>query len=142
MISITKIFRFEVAHAIHHYPGSCAHIHGHSYELHVSVQEVNSGDNFIPGLGIVMDFKELKSIVQQNAIAMLDHKVILSRSFLVEKKGVFSQDELTVFEVEPTAENLLHFIRISIEGKLPSNVRISSLKLWETRDSYAEWSAG
>jgi 6-pyruvoyltetrahydropterin/6-carboxytetrahydropterin synthase len=37
MISITKIFRFETAHAIFGYEGPCAHIHGHSYELHVSV---------------------------------------------------------------------------------------------------------
>jgi 6-pyruvoyltetrahydropterin/6-carboxytetrahydropterin synthase len=141
MISITKIFRFEAAHAIYQYPGSCAHIHGHSYELHVSVQEVNPADDFIPGLGIVMDFKELKSIVQQNAIAVLDHKVILSHAYLAEKKCSFADDELTAFDVEPTAENLLHFIRKRIEGKFPANVRITSLKLWETCDSYAEWSA-
>lgn len=140
MITITKIFRFEAAHAIHRYPGSCAHIHGHSYELHVSVQTESPVDGYIPGLGIVMDFKELKSIVQQKAIALLDHKVILSQAYLAESKNSFPGDELTVFEAEPTAENLLYFIRSRIEGNFPDGVRIASMKLWETRDSYAEWS--
>ena len=72
MISITKIFRFEAAHALHHYPGSCAHIHGHSYELHVTVQAEQTSDDFIGGLGIIMDFKDLKTRVQQCAINAID----------------------------------------------------------------------
>ncbi|MBS1506359.1 MAG: 6-carboxytetrahydropterin synthase [Bacteroidetes bacterium] len=141
MITITKIFRFEAAHAIYRYPGSCANIHGHSYELHVSVRAESSAEGYIPGIGIIMDFKELKNMVQQNAIALLDHKVILSKAYLAEKKNSFSGDELTVMEAEPTAENLLYFILKCIQGKFPSDVKITSMKLWETRDSFAEWSA-
>lgn len=140
MITITKIFRFEAAHAIYRYPGSCAHIHGHSYELHVSVRAESPVEGYIPGIGIIMDFKELKSIVQQRAVALLDHKVILSKAYLAENNNSFSSDELMVFEAEPTAENLLYFIRSRIEANFPDGVRITSMKLWETRDSYAEWS--
>ena len=39
MLKLTKIFHFEMAHAIHGYAGACKHIHGHSYELHVTVTE-------------------------------------------------------------------------------------------------------
>ncbi len=141
MISITKIFRFEAAHAIHHYPGSCAHIHGHSYELHVTVQAKEPTENFIQGLGIIIDFKDLKTLVQACAIKLLDHKLILSEAYLAATKKDFSGEELVVFEVEPTAENMLLFIRDQIQSKLPEPIRLNSLKLWETRDSYAEWSA-
>ncbi len=140
MISITKIFRFEAAHAILHYPGSCAHIHGHSYELQVTVQATQPGDDFLKGLGILIDFKELKSLVQQGAISALDHKLILSKAYLAEVNKNFSEDELLVFEVEPTAENLLIFLRNQIRARLPEGIQLISLKLWETRDSYAEWS--
>jgi len=142
MISITKIFRFEAAHAIHHYPGSCAHIHGHSYELQVTVQAKEPSEGFIQGLGIVYDFKDLKTLVQEHAIKLLDHKLILSKAYLAETKKSFTDNELVVFEVEPTAENLLIFLRGQIRPKLPKPICLSSLKLWETRDSYAEWSTG
>jgi 6-pyruvoyltetrahydropterin/6-carboxytetrahydropterin synthase len=142
MISITKIFRFETAHAIHHYPGSCANIHGHSYELHVTVKTKEVSEDFIEGMGIIMDFKNLKSTVQDHAVRLLDHKLILSKSYLAESKKDFKQEELLVFEVEPTAENLLLFLKKKIASELPEHIHLASLKLWETRDSYAEWSAG
>lgn len=60
MITLTKIFRFEAAHAIHGYTGACANIHGHSYELHVCVSGTQQDHRFIEGSGMVMDFKDLK----------------------------------------------------------------------------------
>lgn len=142
MISITKIFRFEAAHAIHEYPGSCAHIHGHSYELQVTVQSKKDQEEFIQGLGILMDFKLLKSIVQDCVINRLDHQLILSKAYLAEASNNFSKDELLEFEVEPTAENMLIYLKKKISSALPEQIQLTSLKLWETRDSYAEWSAG
>lgn len=140
MISITKIFRFEAAHALYNYPGSCAQLHGHSYELHVTVQETKASDDFIEGQGILIDFKELKACVLEGAVKALDHKLILSKAYLLATKGEFSADELVVFDNEPTAENLLIFLRNQIRSKLPTSFQLRSLKLWETRDSYAEWS--
>lgn len=142
MISITKIFRFEAAHALYGYPGSCAQLHGHSYELHVSVQEKEPSDNFICGQGIIIDFKDLKALVYEKVVKALDHKLILSKAYLAATMGAFSADELVVFDVEPTAENLLIFLRNQIRAKLPEHIQLCSLKLWETRDSYAEWSFG
>lgn len=139
MIALTKIFRFESAHAIHGYPGACAYIHGHSYELHVTVAGKHGGEGFIDGVGIVMDFKELKTIVQESVIYKLDHKLILSQAFLTSMPGL-PREKLISFDYEPTAENLLIFIRNEIIKSLPVHVQLTSLRLWETRDSYAEWS--
>jgi 6-pyruvoyltetrahydropterin/6-carboxytetrahydropterin synthase len=141
MITITKIFRFEAAHAIHQYPGSCANIHGHSYELHVTVQAQRPVDTFIGGQGILIDFKELKALVQQGVINALDHKLILSKTYLSAMQSQFTSNELVVFDVEPTAENLLLFMSKQINSILPEHLCLHSLKLWETRDSYAEWLA-
>jgi 6-pyruvoyltetrahydropterin/6-carboxytetrahydropterin synthase len=140
MISITKIFRFEAAHAIHGYPGSCKNIHGHSYELQVTVKASQWDGGYVNGLGIIIDFKDLKAIVQAEVVNKLDHKLILSRSYLNQSNSFPKLDELVVFDVEPTAENLLIFARDLIINALPDHVQLQSLKLWETRDSYAAWS--
>ncbi|WKZ61390.1 MAG: 6-carboxytetrahydropterin synthase [Cyclobacteriaceae bacterium] len=141
MITLTKIFRFESAHAIHGYPGACANIHGHSYELHVSVTDNRGSENFIDGMGIAMDFKDLKTIVQTSVIYKLDHALILSQAYLASIPSV-PWEKLITFEYEPTAENLLIFIRNEITESLPEHIQLTALRLWETRDSYAEWSAG
>lgn len=138
MICLTKIFRFETAHAIHGYVGPCANIHGHSYELQVSIAAKQAGDTFIGGTGILMDFKELKALVQQAVVSKLDHQLILSKNFLTAN-NIDQREGIRVVDYEPTAENLLIFMRNEIEAVLPAGLRLSSLKLWETRDSFAEW---
>lgn len=140
MISITRIFRFEAAHALYKYPGSCQNIHGHSYELHVTVQARRAVEDYVPGLGIIIDFKDLKMHVQEAVIKALDHKLILSKAYLAKTKCVFSSNELVVFDFEPTAENLLIFSRNQIRSALPEHVQLNSLRLYETRDSFADWS--
>jgi 6-pyruvoyltetrahydropterin/6-carboxytetrahydropterin synthase len=64
MLSVTKIFDFEMAHAIHGYKGSCQYIHGHSYQLHVTVAAVKPVEGYIPAPGIMIDFKDLKKILK------------------------------------------------------------------------------
>lgn len=140
MMLLTKIFRFEAAHAIHGYPGPCANIHGHSYELHVCVAGSEDGQDFITGTGIILDFKDLKVLVQESVVQRLDHRLILSKNFLAETDMVPTEN-IFVFQYEPTAENLLIFIQKELNKHLPSNIRLVSLKLWETHNSYAEWSA-
>ncbi len=46
MLQITKIFRFEMAHAVFGYAGKCSHIHGHSYVLHVTITGNDVNDRF------------------------------------------------------------------------------------------------
>jgi 6-pyruvoyl-tetrahydropterin synthase len=43
------------------------------------------------------------------------------------------------WHVEPTAENFLIYILQSLGPVLPKNVQLTRLKLYETKDSYAEW---
>jgi len=88
----------------------------------------------------VMDFKDLKTIVQESVIYKLDHALILSQAFLASMPDL-PREKLIRFEYEPTAENLLIFIRNEIIKSLPEHVQLIALRLWETRDSYAEWSA-
>jgi len=141
MVSVTKIFHFEMAHAIHGYTGACKNIHGHSYELHVSVASNKIYEGYFPASGFVNDFKELKKTVTSAIIENLDHKLILSRNFLSANSSFSTQDNLVTWEEEPTAENLLVFISQKLFNIFPAEIKLVKLKLYETKDSYAEWTA-
>jgi len=139
MLMVTKIFQFEMAHAIYGYPGACKNIHGHSYELHVTVSENKKKRSYIPDTGFIIDFKELKKIVNTHIIQALDHKLILSKYYLSENSSIYQQDNLVSWDSEPTAENLLLYIHSVICDNLPKGISLVKLKLYETKDSYAEW---
>lgn len=128
-----------MAHAIHGYQGSCKNIHGHSYELHVTVASVNDCEEYIPAPGIVIDFKEIKKLVATAIIQLFDHKLILSRDFLAMHPAFSSQENLVLWEAEPTAENMLIYMKRTLCDKLPPGIKLVYLKLNETKDSYAEW---
>jgi 6-pyruvoyltetrahydropterin/6-carboxytetrahydropterin synthase len=139
MLSVTKIFRFEAAHVIHGYPGKCSRIHGHSYELQVTVALRHAPEGYLPGTGMVMDFGDLKRMVNDKVIRQLDHKFIVSQACLNDRKYNVGQDELVVMEVEPTAENILEWLSREIRAVLPQNISLQHLRLYETKDSFAEW---
>jgi 6-pyruvoyltetrahydropterin/6-carboxytetrahydropterin synthase len=128
-----------MAHAIHNYPGACKNIHGHSYQLHVSVCGNPANDQYIPAPGILVDFKEIKTIVQTAIISKFDHRLLLSAAYLEGNDMPAQQENLLVMEAEPTAENLLIFMNKELQAAFPPGVRLLSLKLFETKDSYAEW---
>ncbi len=138
MIRLTKIFSFETAHALFGYDGACKDIHGHSYELHVTLTSIENGDDYLPAPGIAFDFKEIKRIVNDSIINSLDHKLILSRAFLNNNPAFPIPENLLIWEAEPSAENMLVYIKKKLSEHLPSEVKLVYLKLYETKNSYAE----
>ena len=111
MLSITKIFRFETAHAISDYNGKCKNLHGHSYVLHVTVTGKLINEKYLENFGFIVDFKELKEIVTNNIINKLDHSTILSKKYIDNNNYLNQLNNLIIWEVEPSAENILLYIR-------------------------------
>ena len=140
MLSITKIFHFEMAHAIYGYAGTCKNIHGHSYKLHVTLSAAKNETDYIPAPGFLADFKDIKKWVQASVIEKFDHCLLLSADFITTNPTISSLKNLVIFEAEPTAENLLIHIRLMLVNIFPDNLKLIHLKLFETKDSYAEWS--
>ncbi len=78
MIRLTKIFNFEMAHALFGYDGPCKNIHGHSYQLEVTIGGMPEPDSSNPKYGMVMDFSDLKAIVKEQIVDRLDHALLLN----------------------------------------------------------------
>jgi 6-pyruvoyltetrahydropterin/6-carboxytetrahydropterin synthase len=142
-IRITKIFKFETAHALQGYDGLCKYMHGHSYELHVCVIGVPITDKNSPKLGMVMDFGDLKRIVNEEVVQRYDHATVFSSETPMEhlEKVEFLFDRKIVVDYQPTSENMLIDFAEKISSRLPEGIKLNSLKLFETANSFAEWFA-
>jgi 6-pyruvoyltetrahydropterin/6-carboxytetrahydropterin synthase len=142
-IKVTKSFTFEMAHALWNYDGPCRNIHGHSYQLYVTVYGQPSKDLDNTKLGMVIDFSDLKKIVNQCVVDYFDHSVVLSsRASQPDIERVEQMfEKFYVVEYQPTCENLVIEMANKIQTRLPAHVSLYSLRLVETATSYAEWFA-
>lgn len=120
MLSVTKRFEFEAAHRLPEYDGKCSRVHGHRFQLEVEIsgQVINEG----PKRGMILDFGDLKRIVQERVVEKLDHQYL--------------NDLNDLFDFVPTAENLVMWIVEELRYVLLS---LSRVRLWETSTSYCEW---
>lgn len=139
MIQLTKIFRFETAHAISGYNGLCKNIHGHSYELHVTVRAKENKVGFLPKPGFLVDFKDLKAVVKREVVDYFDHRLFLSEDYLRAHPNLKGLDNLEVWPFEPSAENILLFILEKLQKVMPKDIYIHNMRIYETSTSYAEW---
>ena len=112
---------FSAAHQLHGYQGHCGKLHGHTWKIRVEVET-----NTIDDIGIGIDFKELKKITH-TVISELDHEHI---------------NMIPPFDKQnPTAENLAKFIYHGIGKKLPQQVTMVQITVWESEHyavSYVE----
>jgi len=96
--------------------------HGHTYHMEVCVMGFVDDNT-----GYVIDFKELKKILQEGVVEKLDHRLINNIEYFKDKCA--------------TVENILHFVWDEIEEQI-NNIRLRkawlhSIKMWETPDSFA-----
>jgi 6-pyruvoyltetrahydropterin/6-carboxytetrahydropterin synthase len=144
MITITKIFNYEMAHALHRYDGACANIHGHSYRLEVTVTGPIIPDSKSPKCGMIIDFGDLKQIVQTTVLNQFDHALVLNSAV----KNVETLDATSLqnhfgniifVDYQPTNENLLIDFSKRIQSALPADIILVKLRMYETNASFAEW---
>ena len=141
-IRLTKEFTFESAHALDGYDGLCREIHGHSYRLFVTIKGEPIGEEGNPKMGMVMDFGDLKRIVNGEIVERLDHSFVLRDSEQnVELKAILGTkfNKVVLVDYQPTCENMLTDFAERLQKALPANIELYSLRLHETATSYAEW---
>jgi len=140
-IRVTKEFRFEMAHALKGYNGKCKHVHGHSYILYVTVAgEPNSNANDST-YGMVIDFGELKQLVNKHIVDKFDHALVLRKDTKLADTLQHEFGNIMLTDYQPTCENMVIAFADTLRQHLPLHVQLFSLRLHETATSYAEWYA-
>jgi len=155
--------RTETGHRLTNYVGKCAHLHGHSYKWEVTVQCTMKDmlDN-----GMIMDFKDLKAVMEK-CIGPWDHAFIFnsadplvgeldawqtlnSRDLQSNIQSVLRATDNTlgrvyVYPWNPTAEAMVAYQFSRIQGQLNAgrmlgthNAYLKKVRVWETATSYAE----
>ncbi|MBI5413429.1 6-carboxytetrahydropterin synthase QueD [Candidatus Peregrinibacteria bacterium] len=109
-MKVTRVFSFSAAHHLTDYHGDCERPHGHTYRFAVTVE------GQIAKNGLVLDFAEMKKVVEKKVLAKVDHRD-LNDSFK-----------------NPSAENLAVWLWNELKhiGKdTGTDVKLSSIQLWE-----------
>ena len=143
IIRITKSFGFEMAHVLSNYDGPCKNVHGHSYKLFITISGVPIQDDDNPKNGMVIDFTQLKAIIEKEIISVFDHSVVVSKNHDPAKIDAFIKlfGNTVIVDYQPTCENLVADFASRIIPHLPQRTRLFSLRLFETATSCAEWYA-
>lgn len=112
-VCISREFSFDAAHQLNWHSGKCYNLHGHTYKLIVTVSGIPNKN------GIVMDFGDLKKIVETYVINQLDHSY-LNKTFK-----------------NPTAELMALKIFEEIKKHLTKKVKLVELQLFESPTTWA-----
>ncbi len=133
-VTITREVNFSAAHRVFNPEwsdernfevfGPCANPnwHGHDYVLYVAVESELDRDT-----GFVMDFKDLKSVVESRVVEDMDHKNV-------------NLDVPWMEGLIASAENIVVAIWDRLVDGLPDGVKLAKLTLWETPRHYVEYS--
>ena len=143
-IRVTKQFKFETGHALYGYDGLCKNVPGPSYKLDVTVIGVPIDEPENVKNGMVIDFGDLKAIVNQEIVYPFDHATVLNvRTPHVEIADEMERRGHKILRVEyqPTSEMMILDFAEKIKYRLPKHLKLHSLKLRETETAFAEWHA-
>lgn len=119
MVSVVKVFEFAYGHHLPGYHGKCANPHGHTGVMEVEIGEPDQGDGFAAPDGMIIDFAELKSIVNLAVVEKMDHHY------------------LNDFLEMPTAENMTKWAVVELQKRFGDC--LLRVRIYETPTSCAEW---
>ena len=103
---------FDAAHALVGYPGECKALHGHTWDIEVTIQGTQLDE-----VGIVYDFKNIKADLSQ-ILRCYDHVYL---------------NEVPPFDsMNATAENLARVIYEQLEEVLPQHIDLVEVAVWES----------
>ena len=136
---ITREFTFEAAHHLPDHRGKCRRPHGHSYRLQISLRGPIISAPGESSDGMVMDFDDLKTIVNSTILEQLSDTVTRGQDAQpIEKGGLDHNDLNALTGIRTTAENLAHWIWDAlIAGGVPDHL-LYCIRLWETEKGYVE----
>jgi len=132
MVYITRRERFSSAHKLENIKlsneennnifGPCYNIHGHNYELFVTVK-----GNINQKTGFVTNLKDLDKLLKSLVISKLDHQIINDVSFMKNKIASTENVCIAVWEelYEPIKKNL--------------NCELFCIKILETENNIFEY---
>ena len=120
MFQLTVMENFSAAHRIEGYAGNCSRMHGHNWRV-----ELKIGADKLDELNMAFDFRKAKAILIE-ILEKFDHTVL--------------NDNPILGGGNPTAERIAMIIYRMAKEKLPENIRIISVGVWESDNACVVYS--
>lgn len=145
-MAVTKEITFDCAHMLSGHRGKCANLHGHTYKVQVTIlgELKDSGSS----LGMVLDFGDLKEVLQDRIVNVYDHAIIFSaepfRNEAEEELLDWARRNKMRYHImngRTTSETMAHEMQLDIQIALSQiNVIFEQVHVcvWETPTSFAE----
>jgi 6-pyruvoyltetrahydropterin/6-carboxytetrahydropterin synthase len=131
MFRVTREISFCYGHRLLNYDGKCRHLHGHNGRALITLESPQ-----LDGLGMVVDFSQIKRVVGTWINDTLDHKMILHKDDPVLAYLRQQGEPIFVLDTNPTAENIARMI---YEYTAAQGFPVVEVRLWETDDSFATY---
>ena len=132
MFSVTREFHFCYGHRLLNYNGKCAHPHGHNGRVEITLESET-----LDAQGMVLDFSELKRVVNDWLDENLDHKMVLAEDDPLVPVLAAMQEPMYLMPCPPTAENLA---RLIFDLVCDCGYPVGKVVFWETAQCSATYS--
>jgi 6-pyruvoyltetrahydropterin/6-carboxytetrahydropterin synthase len=133
---VSRTFEFDAAHRVLGHAGPCAYLHGHRYRLQVVVEARD-----LNALGMLIDFGEIKRIVNERLLSKWDHAALFRYDDplvpAVQQAQPDAPGRVITLPDNPTAEVMAKAAFQAIAKALPEGLSLAEVTLWETPDSSA-----
>jgi 6-pyruvoyltetrahydropterin/6-carboxytetrahydropterin synthase len=131
MFTVSREIDFCYGHRLLDYPGKCRHLHGHNGRVVISFETSGLDEH-----GMVIDFSEIKRVVNGWIDENLDHRMILCRTDPAVSALQSLGEPLYLIDANPTAENIAKLIfEVARQQGLP----VVDVRLWETPNCCAQY---
>jgi 6-pyruvoyltetrahydropterin/6-carboxytetrahydropterin synthase len=131
MFRVTRTIDFCYGHRLLNYDGKCKNLHGHNGRAVIALASEQ-----LDSLGMVLDFTEIKRVVNTWIDENLDHRMILHRDDPAAVPLRDLGEPLFLVDHNPTAEYIAKLIgEFAIQAGFP----VVQVDLWETRNCYATY---
>ncbi len=131
----TRYHDLSVGHRVFRHESKCAHLHGHNYRIHFTVQ----ADKLDP-VGRVLDFGDIKRLLCEWLEVTWDHRFLLwNEDPLADDLVAMDPQGVILVPFNPTAENMAEFLLLEVgPSLLPAHVQLVSVVVEETRKCSVE----
>ncbi len=118
MYEVTVKAHFDAAHALRSYKGKCERLHGHRFQVAICVSAE------LDEVGLAYDFTELKRILEERVISLLDHTNL---------------NETPPFDrINPSSENIARFVYERMKEAF-KGAELRWVRVWESPNAWVTY---
>lgn len=119
MYEVTIRSHFDAAHFLRGYQGKCENVHGHRWQVEITVRAKDTDVN-----GLAFDFRLLKEKLAP-VLEELDHRLL--------------NDQKPFDMINPSSENIASYIYGKLKSSMDENIELAMVKVYESPDSWVAY---